>query len=615
VGVRVRLFFRLLLVGLFVILGTVFIPNTFSSSVISQSNASALPINGPLRISADNPRYFAGPDGTIVYLTGSHTWQVLQDIGTSDPPAAWNYTDFLQLLNDNNHNFFRMWVWEHPRDEPKAGTSRYFDPLPFARTGPGTAADGKPRFDLTQLNQAYFDRLRARVQAARDRGIYVAVMLFEGWSVDGQRLDGSRSEPLLWNYHPFHESNNINGIDADSNNDSKGYEVHTLSNSAITSLQKAYVRKVIETVNDLDNVLYEICNECDNSSIAWQYELINYIKSEQATLAKQHPVGMTFTFFPGNNDALYNSPADWISYGGTGDIVSGTANPPAVIASRQKVIVADTDHFCGICFSQQERNQWVSWVWRSFTRGENPIIMDVYQQQGYLLDDMFERDPSWGSFRRNLGYTLNYAQRMNLKTMVPNTQVSSTSFALANLANSDPELLIFAPNGGTFTVNLSGISGSLQSEWLNPQTGQRSSGAAVNASGNVQLSAPFSGAAVLYLARTIEEAPPTLTPSTTLTPSITRTPSATPTRSPVPTSTATRIPATATNRPGPPTATNRPGTPTATNRPGTPTATNRPGTPTQTPIPTCIPLQQTLPLQYFIPLAAGNSTTFPPDCQ
>ena len=38
---------------------------------------------------------------------------------------------------------------------------------------------------------------------------------------------------------------------------------------AITSLQEAYVRKVIDAVNDLDNVLYEICNEGDLTSVPW----------------------------------------------------------------------------------------------------------------------------------------------------------------------------------------------------------------------------------------------------------------------------------------------------------------------------------------------------------
>jgi len=36
---------------------------------------------------------------------------------------------------------------------------------------------------------------------------------------------------------------------------------------------------VIDTVNDLDNVLYEISNESDGNSEAWQYHMINFVKS------------------------------------------------------------------------------------------------------------------------------------------------------------------------------------------------------------------------------------------------------------------------------------------------------------------------------------------------
>jgi hypothetical protein len=46
---------------------------------------------------------------------------------------------------------------------------------------------------------------------------------------------------------------------------------------AVTRLQEAYVRKVIDAVNDLDNVLYEISNESDDSSKDWQYHLIRFI--------------------------------------------------------------------------------------------------------------------------------------------------------------------------------------------------------------------------------------------------------------------------------------------------------------------------------------------------
>ena len=41
------------------------------------------------------------------------------------------------------------------------------------------------------------------------------------------------------------------------------------------------MRKVIDTVGELDNVLFEISNESESSSVAWQSQLIDYIKDYQ----------------------------------------------------------------------------------------------------------------------------------------------------------------------------------------------------------------------------------------------------------------------------------------------------------------------------------------------
>lgn len=46
--------------------------------------------------------------------------------------------------------------------------------------GPGTAIDGRPKFDLQTFDQAYFDRLRQRVITAGESGMWVSVMLFQG---------------------------------------------------------------------------------------------------------------------------------------------------------------------------------------------------------------------------------------------------------------------------------------------------------------------------------------------------------------------------------------------------------------------------------------------------
>src|SRR3954451_155129 len=128
----------------------------------------------PLTHSASNPNYFALPDGTPVYLTGSHHWSNLQDEGNTFPPKPFDYTGYVNWMDQNDYNFMRLWnIAEQPYSAAFKGGTWYNDPLPYARTGSDVAADNKPKFDLSTFNQSYFDRLRARVIEAGQHGIYV----------------------------------------------------------------------------------------------------------------------------------------------------------------------------------------------------------------------------------------------------------------------------------------------------------------------------------------------------------------------------------------------------------------------------------------------------------
>src|SRR5262245_33421075 len=159
----------------------------------SEQKSSASPAKGPLRVHPKNPRYFTDGSGKAVYLTAAHTWANLQDIGFTDPPPAFDFKAHLDFLQRHHHNFIRLWRWELPRwTEGRDKQVRYCAPHPWKRTGPGIALDGKPQFDLNQLDPAYFDRLRSRVVAARERGIYVSVTLFEGWGLSLASWDGLR---------------------------------------------------------------------------------------------------------------------------------------------------------------------------------------------------------------------------------------------------------------------------------------------------------------------------------------------------------------------------------------------------------------------------------------
>ena len=440
--------------------------------------AVAGPATGPLRVHPDNPRYFADGSGRAILLTGSHTWNNLVDMGPTDPPASFDYDAHLDWLEAHHHNFFRLWAWEllswdTRGNREKKALEHHVSPHPWRRTGPGTACDGRPRFDLTQFNEIYFARLRERVAAAQARGIYAAVMLFEGW--------GIQFSPGAWPKHPFHPANNVNGINGDLNGDGTGLEIHTGKDREVTGLQQAYVRRVIDTVNTFDNVLYEISNENHPPSTEWQYDMIRFIKDVEARMPKQHPVGMTFQYKGGRNKTLFESPADWVSPNNEGGYRD---NPPA--ADGSKVIVTDTDHLWGIGGN-------AAWVWMSFLRGLNPIFMDPYD--GKVLSKGFSETTA-ERIRKAMGHAFDWSRRVDLARLVPRPDLASSKHCLAN---PGVEYLVYVSAGGK-TVEVTLEKGRYLAVWFDTGSGKESPPANVNhAGGKRALKAPFGGDVLLHL--------------------------------------------------------------------------------------------------------------------
>lgn len=461
-----------------------------------------------LRVHPTNPRYFTDDGQRAVYLTGSHTWANLQDIGPAGFPP-FPYDEYLNFMQAYGHNFMRLWMFEQPQGTSWTRDRTLFDPLPWARTGPGSAADGLPKFNLDTFNPAYFQRMRQRIIAAGKRGIYCAVMLFQGWSL--HKMATPYGDP--WPFHPFNATNNINNVDVPypKMSDDEHACLHSTLNPAVLARQEAYVRQVIDTVNDLDNMLYEIINE--GGATAWQYHMIDFIHQVESNKPKQHPVGMTHRIDPEQfNAELFDSPAEWISpsqepfdalYPGSVFLEEYRVDPPA--ADGRKVVLSDTDHLWGHGGNPK-------WVWKFFLRGLNPIFMDPWQPV-YIESDPTDtpwvfvggitkdqRDyPDWEPTRRAMGDTRRYADKMNLAAMMPWADLASTHYCLANLGQ---EYLVYLPEGGSVTLNLRGAPGDFSIEWFLPQVNRTLPGAHPISGGKYQVAtAPYTGDAVLYLKR------------------------------------------------------------------------------------------------------------------
>ena len=444
------------------------------------------PATGPLKVLPRNPRYFTDGSGRAIFLTGAHTWANLQDTGVA-PLPTFDWEGYLAMMKSHNHNFMRLWQWQQSAWAPWTPDKILFQPELYVRTGPGNALDGGLKFDLKKFNPSYFDRLRARVMECRDRGIYCAVQLFQGFSYNRPHHCGIQT----WAGHPYNATNNINGLNGDANGDN----VIDIGSSDVRAQHAAYLKKIVDTVDDLDNVLYEVVNEGGGKD--WDWWVVDTVHKLESDKGKRHPVGLTGAGAETMEEMLA-SPAEWISPFGRQFLY----DPPAW--GGEKVSVNDTDHLWG-------HGGTATWAWKCLLRGHNTLLMDSWEpiagqpcpevnwgpRPGFPNRDLNRRDdPTWEPVRRALGFTRQYADRMELASMVPNNDLASTGYCLAN---SQREFLVYLPEGDRVDVDLSGASGRLAVEWMHPEDGTITMGGTVEGGKRESLAVPFVGAAVLYL--------------------------------------------------------------------------------------------------------------------
>ncbi len=355
---------------------------THCTTLLGKTSNDQLVDSADLSYEPGVPYFYDQDQARYVYLTGSHTWDNFQDWGDSRP--GFDFEAYLDLLEAHNHNYIRLWVWEGRSVGDVVWPSENINPLPWPESNglfdlydgafTGGLPDGPFDPDLVRFNSAYFERLAARVTQAANRGIYVGVMLFQSFS-SYEKNNGR--DP--WAHHPFNPANNEEGISGDLDGDGQGgdmYEIDlqcdsTTAAGVIACLQQAYVTKVLETLQNHSNVIYEIINEAEFESVDWQQEIRTFIKNTEAERNYvRHPVGLTAT--EGGTGHLDNVTGTWISHRGN----HWATNPPA--ADGSKVIINDTDHIPTLLGNPTEK-KYRDWVWKSATRGLNPIMMDVIQ--------------------------------------------------------------------------------------------------------------------------------------------------------------------------------------------------------------------------------------------
>ena len=457
--------------------------------------------NGTLRLNTENPRYFTDKSGKSIYLTGSHTWANFQEAGLATD-SLFEWKKYLEMMRTNHHNFMKLWIWEQAKLGSWSKEALVFYPLPYQEI----TQNGKVKYDLSKWNDQYFERLRKRVIEAGQQGIYVSIMLFQGWSMKKEKIESGNP----WLFHPFNPDNNINGVGRqivdNKEDDAEKGTLHSLKNGDVMQQQEAYVKKVVETVNDLDNVLFEIINE--GGTRDWQYHIINFVKKTEQKLTKQHPVGMSHAIGVSPlmwNQELFESPADWVAP--TNEPVGSNYRNSSLITDYQvkiqpnsgkKVTILDTDHLWGCGGNYQ-------WVWKSFLQGYCPIFMDSWQNFPYpdtvaiswLSPCLVPREYTpYKLIRQNMGVTMQYSKRIDLGRSTPQPDLCSSGFCLAQPNKSYMAWLESKPY---LTINLRNTDGIFEVEWFNPLPLETKNETSIKGGDYIVLKSPFTGESVVFL--------------------------------------------------------------------------------------------------------------------
>ncbi len=232
----------------------------------------------PLSLHPDNPHYFLWRGKpTILIGSGEHYGALLN--------TEFDFERYFTALAKDGLNHTRTFSGTYREVPGSFGiTDNTLAPkpghylAPWARSPEPGYYDGGNKFDLKRFDPRYFDRLRRFMQAADRHGVVVEFVLF-----------CPLYDEELWRASPMNARNNINGI-----GNCPSSEVLTLKHPDLVQVQVAFVRKVVEVLNEFDNFYFEVCNEpyVKNVPLDWQYKIIETIVETESGLPKKHLISM-----------------------------------------------------------------------------------------------------------------------------------------------------------------------------------------------------------------------------------------------------------------------------------------------------------------------------------
>jgi Putative collagen-binding domain of a collagenase/Protein of unknown function (DUF4038) len=434
--------------------------------------------------SGTQPGHYWVWNGKPILPIGDSVTQGWMETGTD-----FNQTGYIDALAARGENMAMIWSYIGTDAATQTSDSRIGYNSPEIWPWQGSIESNT--MDLGQFNQAYFDRLKSFVSYAESKDVLVLITVHDGWTKD------------RFGAHPFNSTQGNGPLTANSqyvefadyNN-----EMPTTFDASWTRQQKnqyyqeRFADKLISELEPYTNVVYEMFNEGEwynqtNRRLHEQH-FLQFFRARTDDLLLTNSGGITGDT-PNqdpNVDAISLHTTQWT--GNYNTFASTYANSPA-----KSIFVSEpVPQFDGtnLTPAQIRRGAWEAalagsgWVAQNDTSfGWDPHA--AIASQAAARDDTYSQVGRVTRFMNNSG--------VPFWNMAPNGSLSSTGMLLTNPGQ---EYVVYAPTGGTFTVNLSAGSGqTLNVNWYDPRTGVTASYGTVVATGTKSFTAPDSNDWVL----------------------------------------------------------------------------------------------------------------------
>ncbi|RJP22056.1 MAG: hypothetical protein C4527_22255 [Candidatus Omnitrophota bacterium] len=408
----------------------------------------------PIQLHPENPHYFLFRDEPTVLITsGEHYGAVLN--------LDFDYIPYLNELRDKGLNLTRTFSGVYCEKSGEFNIEKNtLAPAPFrflcpwARSEEPGYRNGGNKFDLYRWDESYFSRLQDFVAEAGKREIVVELVLFCPFY-----------NPSLWTFSPMNAQNNVNGVGIVSST-----EAYAMKEPALQNAQDTLVRKLVEEMNEFDNLFYEICNEPYFGGItpAWQRHIASLIAETESALPAKHLIAQNIA----NGSKVIENPDPHVSI-----FNFHYAYPPDAVAQNyalNRVIGYDETGFSGNSDVKYRGDAWAFIIAGGGLFDNLDYSFTVEYENGIASQNA----PGGGSpaLRSQLSILKNFITGFDFIRMAPDPSIikkieANGSVNAWALVEKGCAYALYFQQGNQVELYLDIPAGVYRAEWVNTITG------------------------------------------------------------------------------------------------------------------------------------------------